>query len=109
MTLPAEKRRFSVDDYLRIERDSLDKHEFHDGEILAMSGGSPMHSLIALNLNRQIANRLTNKRCRAFESNLRLRIGNEARYVYADGSVVCGPLELDPAEPSARRSPTHGW
>jgi hypothetical protein len=44
--LPEEKRRYSIDDYLRIERDSLDKHEFHDGEILAMSGGPPMHSLI---------------------------------------------------------------
>lgn len=98
MTAPAEKRRHSVEDYLRIERDSLDKHEFHDGEILAMSGGSPMHSLIASNVMRQIGNSLANKRCRVFESNLRLRIGNQPRYVYADGSVICGPLQFDPAD-----------
>jgi Uma2 family endonuclease len=98
MAVPAEKPCHSIEDYLRIERDSLDKHEFHDGEILAMSGGSPMHSLIASNVMRHIGNRLGNKRCRAFESNLRIRIGDQPRYVYADGSVICGPLAFDPAD-----------
>jgi hypothetical protein len=41
MTIPAQHRRYSIQDYYRIENDAADKHEFRDGEILAMSGGTP--------------------------------------------------------------------
>jgi Uma2 family endonuclease len=99
MTQPAEKRRNTVDEYLRIERDSRDKHEFHDGEILAMSGGTPPHSLITSNVVAELSQRLKGKRCRVYESNLRVCIPSESRYVYADASVICGAIEYDPADP----------
>ena len=36
MPVPPEKRLSSVEDYFRREEKALDKHEFHEGEILAM-------------------------------------------------------------------------
>jgi Uma2 family endonuclease len=98
MTQPATKDRYTVAEYLRLERDVPEKHEFHDGEILAMSGGSPSHSLIASNTTRALGNRLLGKQCRVYESNLRIRIPRQDRYVYADGSVICGPEEFDPED-----------
>ena len=95
---PISKRRHTVDEYLRMERDSLEKHEFHDGEILAMAGNTPDHSLIASNLIREIGIRLKGKSCRVYESNLRLRAGRSQRYVYPDLSVICGPVQFDPLD-----------
>src|SRR5688500_11558437 len=98
MGLPISKPRHTVDEYLRMERDSLEKHEFHDGEILAMAGNTPDHSLIASNLIREIGIRLKGKSCRVYESNLRLRAGRSQRYVYPDLSVICGPVQFDPLD-----------
>jgi Uma2 family endonuclease len=98
MTLPAAKHRHSVEEYLRLERDALDKHEFHDGEILAMSGGTVRHSLISANVSREIGNRLKGKACRNYDSNLRVRPAPN-RYLYPDNTVICGPVEYDPADP----------
>jgi Uma2 family endonuclease len=98
MTEAAAKRRYSIEDYLRLERDSRDKYEYDDGEILAMSGGSPTHSLIASNVNGELRARLKGKRCRVYESNLRISVPGKRRYVYADGTVICGLLEYDPAD-----------
>jgi Uma2 family endonuclease len=98
MTVPAEKPRHTIDEYLRIERDSIDKHEFHDGEILAMSGGSVVHSLISSNVIQTLGNRLKGRKCRAYDSNLRVRTGELSRYVYPDATVICGPPQIDPAD-----------
>lgn len=99
MTLPAESRRYSVQQYLELEGAADIKHEFHNGEILAMSGGSAAHSLIALNVGAELRNRLKGKPCRAFESNLRISIPKSGKFVYPDVSVICGPLQLEPADP----------
>jgi Uma2 family endonuclease len=98
MTLPAAKHRHTVEEYLRLERDALDKHEFHDGEILAMSGGTARHSLICMNFGAALNARLKGKPCRVYDSNLRVRATID-RYVYADNTVICGPVEYDLADP----------
>ena len=99
MTQPAERRRYSAEEYLRFERDSTQKHEFHDGEILAMSGGSPTHSLISSNVIREVGVRLKGKRCHVYDSNLRVWIAGTRRYVYPDSTIICGPLQFDPNDP----------
>jgi Uma2 family endonuclease len=96
MTLPAEKRRYTIEEYLRLERDSSQKHEFHFGEILAMSGGTPEHSLIATNILGELRSRLKAGRCRVYDSNLRVCVSSTGQYVYPDGTVVCDPLQFDP-------------
>jgi len=68
------KRRYSVAEYLNMECAADERHEFHDGEILAMSGGSLEHSLITANMVRETGNALKGKPCRVAESNLRVFI-----------------------------------
>ena len=99
MALPAAKRTITVEEYLRAEAASDIKHEFHDGEVLAMSGGTYDHSVIIANLIRQLGNRLGGSRCRVLESNLRVRV-TPGNYVHPDASVVCGPPQFDPADPN---------
>src|SRR5947209_11432354 len=106
MGLPVEKKRLTIDDYLRRERDSLDKHEFHDGEMLAMPGGTYEHSLIIANVTREMGNALKGTPCRVVQSNLRVRIAHKPLYVYPDVSVICGQPQFDPQD-NARQTVTN--
>ena len=100
MGMPVEKpRSYTVSEYLRIERDSTDKHEYRDGQILAMAGGTGNHSLIALNVGGELRSRLNGKPCRAYNSDLRIRIPRTPLYTYPDVSVICGPSRYDPNDP----------
>lgn len=84
----------SEQEYLAFERSSPEKHEYADGEIFAMSGGTIEHSAVAANIIRELGNSLFGKGCRTLTSDMRLKIPSTGRYVYPDGSVVCGPPEF---------------
>lgn len=99
MTVPAEKRRHTVAEYLAMEEQSEQRHEFHDGEILAMSGGTYGHSRTNTNLLIALGARLKGHRCHALDSNMRVRVPKRLRYVYPDTSIVCGPPQFDPDDP----------
>jgi Uma2 family endonuclease len=99
MGLPATKHRYTVEEYLRREAAALDKHEFHEGEILAMSGGTYRHSLIAANVIGALWSRFGDSRCRPLDSNMRVRVPPTDRYVYPDATVVCGEPQFDPQDP----------
>jgi Uma2 family endonuclease len=96
MGLPVEKRRHTISEYLSFERTARERHEYLDGEILAMAGGSYNHSLILANLIGEIRNVLKGKPCRVLESNLRVRIPRTPLYTYPDASIVCGKPQFDP-------------
>ena len=81
--------------YLAIERAAEFKSEFLDGVMYAMSGGSLRHSDLASNLLAELRAMLRNSECKAFNSDLRVRV-SARMYAYPDVSVVCGkPLLAD--------------
>lgn len=98
MALPAPNpdSRVSVAEYLRREAEATDRHEYHDGEIFVMSGGSARHSRINYNLYLSIGKRLDMEKCEPFESTIKVAIRESRRYVYPDATIVCGPVEFDP-------------
>jgi Uma2 family endonuclease len=77
--------------YLAMERASTEKHEFHDGVLYAMSGGTRAHNLCAANIVRELGNALHERPCEAYGSDMKVRVGNDRRYVYPDVTAVCGP------------------
>lgn len=95
----AERRHvFSFEEYAEVAERSPARIEHWEGAILDMSGGSPRHSAICSNLSRILAAQLRGAPCRVFDANLRVRSIAANRATYADVTVVCGPLELDPAD-----------
>ena len=72
------------------------KHEFFDGQVWAMSGGTPDHAAMAGAVTTLLNVQLATKRCRVFTSDLRIRVVATGLGTYPDVSVVCGRLELDP-------------
>ncbi|MCP1382028.1 Uma2 family endonuclease [Runella salmonicolor] len=93
MGQPEYQQRLSIEEYLALEKETDTKYEYHDGEVYAMAGGTPTHSLIANNAGRSLGNALLGKRCFAYNSDLRVATSRN-KYVYPDVSVVCGRVSF---------------
>ena len=89
---------FSFEEYVEVAERSPSRVEHWEGAILDMSGGSPRHSAICSNVSRILGVQLRGAQCRVFDANLRVRSIAANRATYADVTVVCSPLELDPAD-----------
>ncbi|MEP6865491.1 MAG: Uma2 family endonuclease [Deltaproteobacteria bacterium] len=90
--------RFEWEDYLRLEADSGQKHEFLAGQVWAMAGGSPEHARMSANVMAQLLAQLAGKPCAVFTSDLRIGVRATGLVTYPDVSVVCGALERDPID-----------
>lgn len=95
--MPALRRhhRFTEDEYLRYEAGRPTKHEFFDGHILAMAGGTPRHNRLASQVGSVLHARLRGGPCWSASSDQRIRTGDPLN-TYADVSVFCGRIELHP-------------
>lgn len=89
-----QKQYYTKDEYLEMEAAAPYKSEYYGGEIFAMAGGTPAHSLICVNLIRRIAEAVDNKNCRCFESNMKLDIPAADAFVYPDIMAVCGEIRF---------------
>jgi Uma2 family endonuclease len=92
-------------EYKALEDESSVRHEYLDGEIYAMAGGSPDHAALAAAVIRALGSELR-AGCRAFTSDLRVRIAATGLSTYPDVSVVCGRTERAAEDPLAVTNPT---
>ena len=88
------KQTFSPAEYLAMEQVAEYKSEYYDGEIFAMSGGTPDHSTIAVNFVIELGTRLASKPCRVFNSDMRVHLERSGLYTYPDAMVICGKIQL---------------
>jgi Uma2 family endonuclease len=88
--------RYSFAEYLAHEEASNTKHEFLDGQIYAMAGGSPEHSALIASVNGQLWSQLRNTSCSVHMSDLRVRVLATGLATYPDIPIVCGGWERDP-------------
>ena len=84
--------RYTYAQYVALERESPTKHEFFDGEIYAMAGGSEDHSAIAAKVLSVLDSRIGERPCRAHTSDLRIYVEAVGLATFPDGTVICGPL-----------------
>ena len=92
---PAAKYNYvSQQEYLETERNALEKHEYYQGEIFAMSRASAKHNRIFTNFFTDIGGKLKGKRCLPYGSDLRIHIPKNSLFTYTDISIICGELEL---------------
>ena len=90
----AEKKKYTQGEYLEIERKALDKSEYYQGDVFAMSGASWNHNIISGNFLAVLHQQLKGKSCRPFSSDLRIHIPLSTLYTYPDLVVVCGTPEF---------------
>ena len=85
----ARRLHYSYEQYLALETGSSIRHEYLDGEIYAMAGGSPDHAALAAAVISLLGPQLP-PGCRVFTSDLRIRIGVTGLSTYPDVAVVGG-------------------
>ena len=88
------KPRYTPEEYLAVERASEFRHEFYRGEMFAMAGASEAHNLIADNVTFGLRERLRDKGCRAYSSDMRVQVSANGLYTYPDVVVACPPIEF---------------
>jgi Uma2 family endonuclease len=82
----------SEEDYLEGEKITELKHEYVDGHIYAMAGAHSNHNSLALNISSEFKNHLKGKPCRAYMSDMKVRLNNGSKYYYPDVLVNCPPV-----------------
>ena len=93
--------RYTYADYVALESLSIGKHEFLDGEIYAMPGGSEEHSALAAEMVRVLGNAAGERPCRVHTSDLRIYVEAVGLATFPDGSVICGPMQQHDPSPTA--------
>jgi Uma2 family endonuclease len=98
--IPLQPRTYTVEEYFAIDEAAETRHEYVDGQIFDMSGGTDRHSQITVNFLGLLWSRLRGKRCQSRDGNLRVRYGRRSRYGYPDALIFCGQAHFDPKAPA---------
>jgi Uma2 family endonuclease len=111
MGLPKRELLYTPEEYLTFERASKTKHEYLNGQIHAMAGGSPPHNQICFNTNVAIGVQIKGTPCIGYTSDQKIRTDPMDLFSYPDLTIVCGkllpilpsPLTLVPKKPAKSR------
>lgn len=104
MSSTARQLHYTYEQYRALEDESSIRHEYLDGEIYAMAGGSPDHAALAAAVIHLLRAQLPPE-CRVFTSDLRVRIPATGLSTYPDAAVVCGRTQRAPDDALAVINP----
>jgi len=93
-------------EYAAAESKSAIKHEWLNGEVFAMAGGTPEHAGLAASVIGELRSALRGHPCRVFSSDLRVKAQATGLGTYPDASVVYNKLETDAEDPQSIVNPT---
>jgi len=102
----ARQLNYSFAAYLDLEQVSQTKHEFFDGEIFAMAGGTPEHAALGISVGGLLLAQAVGTGYTVYSSDLRVRVTATGLATYPDITVVCGPRETDPESSSTVINPS---
>lgn len=94
MAYPATSK-ISPHDYLAMEINSTEKHEYFDGEVFSMAGAREVHNRIVANTISEIHMFLKGKDCSVYPSDLRVCTPLSDAYMYPDISIICGDIKME--------------
>ncbi|MGB1243384.1 MAG: Uma2 family endonuclease [Chitinophagales bacterium] len=89
-------QKISFLEYLELEEQSEGKHEYHDGFVWAMVGGTLNHGIISGNAFAALSSVLRKKdgnNCKPINSDVKIFIESANRGVYPDAMVICGKFD----------------
>ncbi len=102
---PKTIARMSYVEYVALETSSDVRHEFLEGEVFAMAGGTPEHAALAAAIIGELRTALRGRPCRVYSSDARVRVRETGLATYPDVTVVFGRLETDVEDPDAITNP----
>lgn len=106
MVVAGPHHHHTFQDYLAVEEMGPVRHEFLQGAIFAMAGGTPEHAALSAAIVVLLGAHLRGRPCRPYSADLRLRIPATGLATYADAVVLCGEPERDAESPTHVTNPT---
>lgn len=106
MSSVASEPRHTVEEYLVLEREAEYKSEYVNGHIIAMSGASRRHNIIAGNIYSGINSQLRGRPCESYISDMRVRVSETGLYTYPDVVAVCGDIRFADDQSDTLLNPT---
>jgi Uma2 family endonuclease len=79
----------TAEEYLQWEETQPIKHEYINGEIFAMTGGTLNHNSITLNIASSLKTHLKGKGCKVFMSDAKVKVSEKGPFFYPDVMVTC--------------------
>jgi Uma2 family endonuclease len=101
-----DKQKFTIEEYLQMERASEVKHEYYQGEIFARAGVSNRHITISTNLTGVLYNRLQTSPCHPYGSDMRVHIPENTLFTYPDITIICGDINTFDKDKDTAIQPT---
>ena len=93
-------------EYLAVDRAAEVRHEYVDGLMVAMSGGTGRHSLLIGAVSRLLGNELMDRPCAVSVTELRLQVAQGAAFLFPDIMVICGPFQYSDGPKDTVLNPT---
>ncbi|MCA6523650.1 MAG: Uma2 family endonuclease [Pseudanabaena sp.] len=88
MTIQTLTKHYTTAEYLELEEQSASKNEYHNGEIIPMTGGTTNHNTITLNTALLLKLALKGQPYKVFMNDVRLWIDRDRFYTYPDLMVI---------------------
>lgn len=88
------KERFTLEEYIEFDKNSEERWEYFNGNIVSMSGCTLAHNRIATNFVVGLHNKAIAKGCEVLAGDMRIKVPKALPYRYAD-IVVCGPPVIE--------------
>jgi Uma2 family endonuclease len=101
-----QKKVYTTQEYLVMERESLEKHEYYKGEIFAMAGAGNLHNVIFKNTYGNLFIALKGNRCQPYGSDMRVHIPENSLFTYPDISIICGDIITSEEDEDTATQPT---
>jgi Uma2 family endonuclease len=101
-----QKRRYTIEEYLEMEKASTVKHEYFQGEVVAMSGATFNHNLIFSNVFGPLFFKLKGSKCIPFGSDMRMNTPENTLFTYPDISIYCNEIKHLSEDESTILQPT---
>ena len=89
-----QSRRYTIEEYLALEEKSEVRHEYYNGEIYAMAGGTLNHNLLIDSVKDILKAQLKGKGCRVLSENMKVEVIQGVYFPYPDLVLTCHPIDL---------------
>lgn len=90
--IPISSQKMTLEEYLEFDYNAEGRYEYYDGEVFAMGGGNPEHSLLGNRIGFLLQRELINKPCLVFNSEVLIKVPAMPPYRYGDVSALCGKV-----------------
>ena len=86
----------SYEEYLVWEATQEMRHEYINGEVIAMAGGTRNHNRVSFNFSKILDEALSDRQCEVYIADVKVQVEPSCKYFYPDVVVTCDERDRDP-------------